>query len=149
MLDHHDAGLIGEVLDQAAEFWQLLLGQAAGRLVEQQQPRVANQRPGQRHPLPQAVRQRVRHAVGQVGGAYPAERLHRLLPEPPFVPVRPGQAEQARPELSACRGGRADHDVLGGGQPAEQADALQGAGDPQAREPVRPDPGELVAIEGD
>jgi hypothetical protein len=33
--------------------------------------------------------------------------------------------------------GGADHDVLGHGQAAEQADALQRAGDPQAREPVR------------
>src|SRR5580700_11207877 len=43
VLDDHHARLGCALLDQPAELGQLLLGQAAGRLVEQQQPRARHQ----------------------------------------------------------------------------------------------------------
>ena len=137
MLDHHHARLGRELLDQLAQLGQFLLGEPAGRLVEQQQPRAPDQGPGQCDPLAQAIGQRVGHAVGQVSHADAGQRLQGLLPQPPLVPVRAGQAEQPGPEPGARRAGRADHDVLGHGQAAEQADPLQGARDSQARQPVR------------
>src|SRR3984885_777029 len=55
VLDDHDARLGGELLDQLAQFGQFLLGKPAGRLVEQQQPRVSDQRAGPRDPPAPAV----------------------------------------------------------------------------------------------
>jgi hypothetical protein len=45
--------------------------------------------------------------------------------------------------------GRAGHDVLQHGQAAEQADALQRAGDAEGGQLVRAQPGELAAAEAD
>ena len=74
-----------------AELGQLVLGQAAGWLVEQQQPGLASQGTGERDPFARSMWQRLRHPVGQVGGAHPVERLERDRREPGFVGVRPRQ----------------------------------------------------------
>ena len=149
VLDDDHARLGGHLLDQLAELGQFAAREAAGRLVEQQQAGPPGQGTGQCHPFPQPVGQRVRHPVGQVSGAHLGQGLHRALPQPPFIAVRAGQPEQRRPDPGAGRRGRADHDVLDHGQAAEQPDALQGAGDAEAGQPVCLEPGQRAPVEGD
>jgi hypothetical protein len=51
-----------------------------GRLVEQHDPRVHGQCPGDRHPLLLAPGELVRSLVGMVGQPHPGQVLHRLRP---------------------------------------------------------------------
>ena len=59
----------------SAELVDLLVAEAAGRLVEHQQPRPLAERAGDLDPLERAVGQPAGGAVGDVGEAEPLERL--------------------------------------------------------------------------
>ena len=142
MLDHDHRGVVRELGDQVAQLGELGLGQPAGRLVEQQYPRPGDEGAGERDPLAQAVRELIGQLPGLGRDAHPVEGGERTLSQRPFVAVGAGQAEQRRPEPGPGMAGGAGHDVLQHREPAEQANALQRAGDPQRGEPVRRQPGQ-------
>ena len=79
MLDHDQGSLGGQVADEAAELGQFALVQAARGLVEQDQPGLGHQRPGQRDPLPHAVGQLTGPGLRHLRGADPVQGLHGLL----------------------------------------------------------------------
>ena len=90
--------------DQLAEAGQLGLVQAAGRLVEQQQPRLARPGPGPsrpacaaRGPAPTASRR-----PGRRRPAGPAPAM-RPVAQPPLVAVRPGQRRACADQKPARR----------------------------------------------
>ncbi len=149
MLDDDHAGLGRQVPDQVPELGQLGFGQPAGRLVEEQHPRPGDKHAGQRYSLAQAVGQRVGHAAGEVRRANLIQCLQRPFPEHPLVLVRPRQPEQRGPESGARLAGGTDHHILDHRQPAEEADALQRAGDTEMGQPVRPEARQLPAVKVD
>src|SRR5687768_2193471 len=57
--EHRNAELVDDPVDQVADLQRLARAHAGGRLVEQENPRVGGQRPGDLHPA--------LDAVGQVG----------------------------------------------------------------------------------
>ncbi len=93
------------------------------------------------------MRQRRRHAIGQVGRADPVQRRQASLAQPPLVPVRMRQAAQRRPEPGPGVPGGAHHHVLQHRQATEQAHALKCPGDPESGQLMRPDPGQVLSIE--
>ncbi len=78
--DEHDRGPAGAA-HQALEISQQPLAprevEARQRLVEQQQPGVGDEAPGDLHPLPFALRQRAARPLGEVFGAHLRERAPR------------------------------------------------------------------------
>ena len=126
---------------------ELALGQAAGGLVEQQELRLGGERPRQRDPLAHAVGQLAGPGVRHAGRPHPVKCLACLLPQPALVPAGAGQPEQRRPESGRGPAVRADHDVLDGGQPLEQAHALQCPGDAQPGQPVRAQVAVVAAVD--
>jgi hypothetical protein len=140
-------GPLGQPDDERGEFLDVLVAEATGRLVEQQQPRLGGQRPGQRDPLAQRIRQHRRVGGGVLGDLELGQQGHRLVPEPALLAVAGRQAEQCRGEAGLHGvGGPGDH-VLQHGHAGEQADPLQGPGDAELVELVRLGP-HLLAVEG-
>jgi hypothetical protein len=66
VLDDEDreVELVAEVADEHAEVSDLLVVQASGRLVEQEQARLRDERAGELHALLRAVRERRRRDLG-------------------------------------------------------------------------------------
>ena len=119
--------------DQLAELVDLLVAQAAGRLVEHQQPRPLAERAGELDPLERAVRQPAGGPVGDVGQAEPLEHLVGLLAQPRAPRARsPGSDERRGEEAGAAAVVRADHHVVEHRQRVEQRQVLEGARDARA-----------------
>ena len=129
MLDDHDRRPGRQVPDQPGKLGEFGLGEPAGGLVEQEQPRAGGERAGQGDPFAHPVGKLIGHPFREVGRPDVVERLERVLPQRRLVPVRAGQAEQRGAEPGAGSAGRAGHDVLEHGQAAEQGHALQGPRD--------------------
>ena len=106
VLDDHHAGIVGQLLDQLAELGQL--ASRAGRWRARRAAAAAAARPG-RGPAPPACAGRRPAVSGMRSARSPAPTRSsagmRLLPQPPLVPVRPGQAEQRRTRTRPRRRG--------------------------------------------
>ena len=124
----------------SAELVHVVLAEAAGRLVEQQQLRARDQRAGQRDPLLDAVGQAARAA----GRRRRRRRASSSAASARSRSARSSRSERGRPSSADSEAGPrvalgADHHVLEHGQPGEQPDALQRAGDAEPGELVRAD----------
>ena len=95
-----------QLADQVGELGALGGPQPRGRLVEQQQPRPARQRPGHLQPPLLAERQPVRRPRRPVAQADPLEALRGLRPDLPLLPPLL-RAAAARPRRSPPGSGRA------------------------------------------
>ena len=91
VLDEQHGHALGEAADPGAERVHLALGQPAGGLVEQQEPRLGHEGTGQRRALLNGVGQGGGEPAGVVGGAELVEDLHGAGRHPPFLPARPPQ----------------------------------------------------------
>ena len=78
-------------------------GQPAGRLVEQQQPRLGDQRAGERDPLAQAVGE----LVGQLAGLGRRHRPGRARRAPAAAARRSSRSERGRPSSAGQNPARA------------------------------------------
>ena len=126
-----DSQLVAQPMDEVGHGLGLARIHAGGRLVEEQQVRLAGERPGD---LQAAL-----IAIGQVLGQQVALPLQTAEPQQPAglsdgiglflhrAPVAQDGADQPRLEV----GVHADQDVLHGRHVLEQADVLVGAGDPK------------------
>ena len=110
--------------------------EAAGGLVEEEQPRPAGEGARELDPFQRSVRQAGGRALGVLGDAYVGERLERVT------------ALLALP-LEARRGMRADEDVLEHGHPREELEILEGAGDPESDHTARPHAAQRPAVQDD
>ena len=122
---------------------------ARGRLVQQQQPGLGGQGPGDLHPALGAVGQ----ALGQlVADVLQAHVLHQLLGPGLglgfLFPEGPG-LEHGLERVLLEPGVGADHDVLHHGHAPEQADVLEGAGHAQLGDLVGLEPFDPLALELD
>ena len=89
--------------DQLAQVVHLGVGEAAGRLVEQQQARAAHQRPGQLDPLQRAERQPAGRAERDVGQVELAEQVPGLGLELAPVAMRGRPADRGRQQVRRDR----------------------------------------------
>ena len=118
--------------DEVAELFHLLVVEATGRLVEQEETRLRGQRPRDLDPLLDPVGQGGRALVGSWPQTDVVEQGARLL----------------LPELSAtCMG--ADEDVLEHRHRREQVDVLERACNPAFDDPVRRCLQQRLAVEGE
>ena len=134
--EHGDVVACGSDRISSRSAVDVLGAQPAGRLVEQQQPRPADQRPGQRDLLLHRVRQRGRQPVCGVRDTEPVQPAQRVRAQPPLVAVAARQREQRAREAGPAGARGPDHDVLQRGQAREQPDRLQRAGDADLDQPL-------------
>ena len=132
---------------RSPELGKFPFGQAAGGLVEQQQPGLRDQGAGQRDALAVREGKLAGEAVGHAGHARPVQCRQRAVPQRLLVAVGPARPGHRGPETCPGVAGGPGHDVLQHGEPGEQAEALQRAGDAEGGEPVRPQPGKFGAVE--
>ena len=128
----------------------LAFGQAAGRLVEQEQARLGHEGPGQRSP-----------SSGSRRAARPGGAGRTRPPRARRAPRARGRRHDAlRGSTARCPGRttpgrscshwlRPEHDVLVHGQPGAEPDALQRARDAELCQIVRPVPAQDGAAVGD
>ena len=117
-----------------AELRDLLVVQAAGRLVEQQQLRLGDERARELDALQRAERQAGDRAVRDVGDADVVEDLERAA-----AAGAPGERLRARV--------RADEDVVEHGHRPEELDVLERARDAAPDDPVRRRAQQALAVE--
>jgi hypothetical protein len=127
------------------ELLHVVVAQARGRLVEQEQVGVADQRPGQGDPLLHRVRQAAREAAGVLDGAEGVEHEQRPVAQLLLVLVLVRQAEQRGQEAGLGGDAGPGHDVLEHRHVREQPHALQGARDAEPGQLVRLEAGEGLA----
>ena len=139
VLDQQDghAALVPDGPDQPGQRPDLLVVEPRRRLVEQEEPGLAGQRPGELDALERAEGEAggrmVRHALE------PEERdqLARPAPDPLLLAPHGREPEGARHEVPAGPAVHADHDVLQDREAREQGEVLERAADPERRDPVR------------
>jgi hypothetical protein len=139
MLDQQHRHVAPQAADALAQLAHVLAAEPAGRLVEQDQLRSPDERARQRDALLDREGQRSRQPAGDVVDAERLERLERRRAQGPLVAIGARQSQQRRGQARAAPALRPGHDVLERRQPREQPDALERAGDPEARELMRPD----------
>src|SRR5215208_1486295 len=132
VLDEQDGErvLLAEALDQQPEVADLLVVEAAGGLVEQQQPRLRGERARDLDALERAEREPDRRVVRNLAQPEVAERLLG-------VGVR------------RAAGVAADEHVLADGHVREQREVLERPRDPTVHDAVRADAQHVVAVEDD
>ena len=145
MLDEHHGHPAGQVPDRVAELVHLVGAQTGRRLVEHEQVRLVDQRPGEGDALLHRVGQRAGVAAGDLAGIEVGQDRHGAIAQGALVPVAAGQAERRGKEACLGAAGRPGHDVLQYGHAGEQPHALQGAGDAQTSQLVRLEPLEPLA----
>ena len=121
---HCEVEPLAQLEEKVAECRHLLVAQAAGRLVEQQQPRLGDECPRELDALERRVRQPGRDVRGKTPEPNDVERLVGAL-----AAVR--LAEPARARVGA------DEDVLEHGHPREERDVLERPCDAAADDLVR------------
>ena len=108
--EHGELEVVADLLDEDPELGDLLVVQPAGRLVEEEQPRLGDERPSKLHALLDPVRQRRRRKQRPLAEPDDVEHLQRLgLPHLPPASVR------------------ADEHVLEHGHRPEELDVLERA----------------------
>ena len=139
VLDQQDRQvvLVAQRGDQVAELADLVLAQAAGGLVQHQQPRLAAQGARQLDALEHAVGQARRLLVGGVGQAQLLDRAVGALAELALLAPLARQAERGGQEARAPVHVAAEHHVLAHGQRLHDPQVLEGAGDPEPGDLVR------------
>ena len=121
MLDeqHCQLVIVAKPQDEVTELLHLLVVETAGRLVEQQKPRLRSERTGDLDPLLDPIRQGGGALVGAITKADVVEGRTRLL----------------LPDRAAARV-RTDEDVLEHGHRREHVDVLERARDAPFDDPV-------------
>ena len=118
--EHREVEVVADLLDEDTELRDLLVIQPAGRLVEEEQPRLGDERAGQLDALLDAVRQR-------------RSRKQRALAEPDDVEHLERLGLAHLPPAAV----RADEHVLEHGHRPEELDVLERARDTLAHDLVR------------
>src|SRR5262245_40878358 len=138
VLDEEDREvvLLADPSDQAGELPDLLVVQAAGRLVEEQQPRLGDERPRELDPLLRPERQA-------------RDRESRDVAEPEFLERRRRLGANLLLAADARARVRTDEHVLEHRHAAEQLDVLERARDAVANDLVRRDAEQVGAVEHD
>ena len=146
VLDEHDQtpGL-GDPAHERAQSFALGIGQARGRLVEQEHVRRADERAGDFDEVPRAVRKRGDRLSREVGDAGRLERLAHACREA-GERSRREQAEIARRHGQLLRR-QADGHVVEDGQRLREADLLKRAADAQPRALVDRQPIDALAAQ--
>ena len=142
VLDHEDrvAGLGAELGDQLGDLLGLLRVHPGGGLVEQQHPRVRRGRAGDLEPAPVRVGEAVGGLVPAVAHQPLAEEREPLLGELAdllLLAAHAGRAQHRAEDAGLRVPVRGRHHVLAHGHVEEQAQRLERAGDPAARDLVR------------
>ena len=120
--------------------------QPARGLVEQQQFRLGHQRAGQRDAFARAVGKRAGQEVADVGDVELASSVQGSAAQFGLVARGPAGTEQGGDRAGPGESARAGHHVLEHGEPAEQAEPLQGAGDAEPGELVGPVTAQRLAL---
>ena len=128
--------LVAQAADECAQALDLLVVQAAGGLVEQEQPGPGGERPRQLDPLERAEGQARGGPVRVPGDADELERLERGAPHGAFP-------REARDRV------RADEHVLEHRHRREELDVLERARDPELDHPARRGAQGRAAVEDD
>jgi len=136
VLDEEDRqlALVAQPPDQADELVDLLVVEAAGGLVEQQQARPAGERSRELDALQRPVRKAGRPALRVLRDPDIGERLERVAALLPLA-------------LQAGGDVRAHEHVLEHGQVREQLEVLEGTRDPEADDATRPHAPQRAAVE--
>src|SRR5687767_623852 len=135
MLDeqHGQLEVVAESQQKVAERRHLLVAQAAGRLVEQQQPRLRDECPRELDALQRRVREPGRDVFRQMTEV---DELESVVSAAPAI----GLAEPARARV------RADEDVLEHRHPGEERDVLERPCDAAADDLVWGEPQQIFAV---
>src|SRR6185437_15203831 len=151
MLDQQDAELelLADRDQQRGQLVHLAVVEAARRLVEQQQLRLANQRPRQLDPLLRAEGQRRHRHVGHILEVQQVQQAMKLLVRPTLLGPHDRQAQGVADEARMRKVVAADQHVVAHAQGAEQGEVLKGATDPEVDELVARGAGQLAALEQD
>ena len=116
-------------------------------LVEHQEPRLTDERPGEFDETPVAEAQRL---DGDVGLSLEADEREDLVRFASFLGARPADAEQVLPEPPPpAADALGDEDVLTGSHAGEQLQPLERAADPEPRAPERREVVDRDPVEGD
>ena len=135
MLDEQHRRLARDLLHQRDEIVDLAVGQALGRLVEDEQPRLQRQ--------PHGDLQQPLMAVGEMSACWPARSAR---------PVRSSASSMARSQGAGAapvpilveRALRGERDIVVGGEVGEDAGDLEGVGDAEPNAPVRGQVGDVL-----
>ena len=148
MFDQEDGHALGsDLLDQLHQLAFFLWRGAGGRLVEEQQARVAGERAGDLQPPLVAIGQIAGVAVRMLLDADEPQQLHRLVGDPGLLlSLAPG-FEQGVPDFRVHSRMLADPDVVEGRHVGEEPDLLKGPSDAQLGDPVRLEAGDVLALE--
>ena len=128
--EHGQVVALARARDELGERLDLLVAEAARRLVEQQEARLRDERPGELDALARRVRQ---PGDGPFRESLELEVLEDL----------------AQPRPCGAPRVRSDEDVVANGHRREELDVLERAGDPAPDDPVRRRVEEALAVERD
>ena len=151
VLDHQhgDAELVADIEHEARDVLGLLLVHARDHFVEQQQFRLAGQRPRQFDALLLAVGQRADDGVADVLDLEEFDDVLDPLPRLDLLAAGAAEENHGIEHVGAQMGVPAGQDVLDHGAVLEQREVLKGAPDADCREPRRRDGREIGAVEQD
>src|SRR5437762_522109 len=135
--------------DQVREPFALAVVGAGGRLVEQQQRGVRDERPAQLDQLLEAEGQRGYHAVAMAREAKELEHFVRTRRRAGFVRADPAQAQAITDRASAHHRVLADQQVPQCRHAATELNVLERARDAEADDLVRPRAGDVAILETD
>ena len=144
MLDQENGYAFGsDLFDQRHQLDLLLRRGAGGRLVEEQQPRVAGKRAGDLQAPLVAVGQVPRVIVRVLLDADELQELHRLLGDADLLDSLPLGFEEGVPHFGVHPRMLTDPHVVEGGHVGEEPNLLKGPSDAQLGNPVGLEPGDV------
>ena len=151
VLDHQDgdAELVADIEHEAGDVLGLFLVHARDHFVEQQQFRLAGQRPRQFDALLLAVGQRADDGVADVLDLEEFDDVLDPLPGLDLLAAGAAEEHHGIEHVGAQMGVPAGQDVLDHGAVLEQREVLEGAPDADCREPPRRDGRKIDAVEHD
>ena len=146
---HGDVLRVADTADLAFEDVHLLMVQAGGGFIEQQQLGLGGQGAGELDALADGERQAAGRPVYVAAQFHELDQFHRPVARAVLLGDDRGQAkrvgEEARPGLAVA----ADHDVFQHREAIEQRDVLEGAADPLGGDAVAGNGQQGAALEQD
>jgi len=150
VLDEENAdAAIAQRPDDVAEVLDLVAGQSAGRLVEQDEARPHRQAARDLEEALLGMREQVGAPPEDVAEADAVQQLDRAGAQRPVLAADPRQAEGGGEEARARMGPRTEHGVVEHRQRRQQARLLEGAGDAEARAVLHGRGRQVFAVEPD
>ncbi len=139
MLDQQERqpALVAQPRDHLHQRLRLGRVESAGRLVEQQEPRLAGERPRELEPLLEAQRKTPRFSVRDLGEPEPGEQAPRQLARLGLLAPNRGETEGAAHDARAQMGVAADQDIVESRELAKHFGVLERAADAAAGDLVR------------